>query len=131
MAEFSSGSNVLNVQQEFTFPGDLNTDENDLIPIRQNDVSFKVSLLKVVLDGNGQPAPSGADVKIKFYKVVLATGAQTLIGTVTVTAGTLVGSTPISPGVDIIAGTHGTRAAVDQIGSINPGHTGTFTIIGG
>lgn len=131
MAEFSSGSNVLAVQQDFTFPGDLNVDENDYIPIRPALSSYKVRRLTVVLDGNGFPAPAGAAVIVNFYKVVLATSAQTLIGTVTVAIGDLEGETLVDPGVDIVAGTHGTRAAIMQVGSVDPGHTGTFTIIGG
>ena len=131
MAEFGSAGPTQGVEQSFTFPGDLNNQENDFIPIQYSPITFTVSKLKVVLDGDGQNPPSGADVKVDFYKIVLATSAKTLIGRVTVTAGQLVGETTVSPGVQIVAGIHGTRAQIVQVGSVNPGHTGTFTASGG
>lgn len=136
MAEFSVGGGSGGGNESAhtsTFPGDLNIFENDLIPIRFSQRTFTARTLKVVLDGNGQNPPAGAAVIVEFYKVVLATTVETLMGTVNVPIGALQAQTTLSPGVVITGGVHGTRAKITQIGSValSPGHSATFAVQGG
>lgn len=101
------------VDFEWFYSGTLQTGDDNKIPVLTKSFNTFVSRLDV----NLQSAPTGQAVIVKFFR------DTTLIGTVTVPAGALVGSTNI-PKVFVSAGTKMT-IQITQVGSVLYGITMT------
>jgi hypothetical protein len=106
-----SGATIGRPDFEWFYSGTLQTGDDNKIPVKTKAIGVVVNVLEVVL----YSAPAGADVLVNFYR------NGSLLGTVTVAAGTLTGSTPIAN----TAVTPGDKMTVTiaQVGSLNYGIT--------
>ena len=100
----------------FFFSGTLSTVQNNLIPIEVQTVPVTTNRLDVYL----QQASQGQDVKVSFFSGV------TLLGTVTVTAGTTSGTLAIGP--TVIPALTQVTAQIIQVGTTTIGQTASMYV---
>lgn len=93
------------------YSGTLQTGDDNKIPVLTRSVNIFINKLDV----NLQSAPTGQAVVVKFYK------DTTLIGTVTVSAGSLVGSTNIAK--TFVSAGNKMTIQITQVGSVQYGIT--------